>query len=166
MVSKSAGVIMVRLKRYVCEDGNIKIIPLFLCVKPGGPWKNMDWSIPKGGKEKDDNTLKDTGIREFGEETGQIAPENELIPIGSIKQRKGKIVYAWYFIDYSNDNIVFKSNTYTIEHPKGSGKTKTFKEVVFHKFLDEIEAKDLLIDTQFEFISRIIKQLKDKNLID
>ena len=90
MVSKSAGVIMVRLKKYVDVDGRIKVIPLFLCVKPGGPWKNMDWSIPKGGKEKDDDTLKDTGIREFAEETGQIAPENDLIPIGSIKQKKRK----------------------------------------------------------------------------
>ena len=29
-------------------------------------------------------------IDTFEEETGQIAPENELVPIGSIRQRKGK----------------------------------------------------------------------------
>ena len=54
---------------------------------------------------------------------------------------------------------------YTIEHPKGSGKTKTYKEVVSHKFLDEAEAKEKLIDAQFDFIIRIKKNLTERNLI-
>lgn len=165
MVVKSAGVIMVRFNTYTDNSNNIVREPLFLCVKPGGPWKNMEWSIPKGGKETNDKTLKDTGIREYEEETGQIAPENDLIPIGSIKQRKGKVVYAWYFVDNSNEPIKFRSNSYTIEHPKGSGKIKTYKEAVNHRFLNEDDAKTLLISSQFEFIKRIRKKLEETNLI-
>ena len=165
MVIKSAGIIMVRLKNGLDRYGNTTKIPTFLCVKPGGPWKNMDWSIPKGSREKNDLSLKSTGIREFEEETGQIAPEDELIPIGSIRQRKGKNVFAWYFVDYCNEHICFRSNTYTIEHPKGSGKTKTYKEAIAHRFLTEEEAKEKLIDAQYLFIERVKNSLQERKII-
>ena len=165
MVIKSAGIVMVRIKKMCNLDGTSSNVPLYLCVKPGGPWKNMDWSIPKGGKEKDDISLKNAGIREFGEETGQIAPEEELISVGSIRQRKGKVVYAWYFIDNNTGPIKFRSNSYSIEHPKNSGKMKSYKEVINHKFLTENEAYELLISPQYEFILRIKKDLEARGLL-
>ena len=154
MVVKSAGIIMVR---------NTNQGLRFLCIKPGGPWKNMAWSIPKGGVEPDDKTLKDTAMREFGEETGQLVLETDLIPIGSIKQRKGKVVHAWFFVDNDNSPIKFRSNSYKIEHPKKSGKYVTFKEAISHKFLSAHEAKELLIPAQYELIRRIVKLFNDEN---
>ena len=165
MVNKSAGVVMVRIEHSLGTDGNYCKVPRFLCVEPGGPWKNMAWSIPKGGREPEDNTLRDTGVREYEEETGQIAPVDELVPVGSIRQRKGKTVHAWYFVDSGDYPIKFRSNTYKIEHPKGSGKFKTYKEAIAHKFLTEDEAKDKLIDAQFELILRIKRNLEIRKLI-
>jgi len=165
MVNKSAGVVMVRIRLSQSTDNNCSKEPVFLCVEPGGPWKNMAWSIPKGGREPQDNTLFETGTREFEEETGQIAPVNELFSVGSIRQRKGKTVHAWYFIDNDNNPIKFRSNTYRIEHPKGSGRMKTYKEAITHQFLTVDEAKDKLIDAQFELILRIKRNLEIRNLL-
>ena len=165
MVNKSAGVIMVRIINGKDSNNNVVKIPLFLCLEPGGPWKKMAWSIPKGGKEITDDSLIETGMREFEEETGQIAPKEELISIGSIRQRKAKTVHAWFFIDNDEQPIKFRSNTYRIEHPKGSGKMKTYKEAISHKFLTEEEAKEKLIDTQFDFILRIKRILGNKKLL-
>ena len=79
MVVKSAGIIMVR---------NTNQGLRFLCIKPGGPWKNMAWSIPKGGVEPDDKTLKDTAMREFGEETGQLVLETDQLEALSREREK------------------------------------------------------------------------------
>ena len=66
---------------------------------PGGPyWSSKDegaWSIPKGGIMPGEDPLQGA-IREFTEETG-FAPAGPFLPLGSITQRSGKIVYAWAF---------------------------------------------------------------------
>src|SRR5512140_3138884 len=64
---------------------------------PGGPfWARRDegaWTIPKGGAEAGADAL-DAAKREFLEETG-IPAGGEFLPLGSIRQRAGKIVHAW-----------------------------------------------------------------------
>jgi predicted NUDIX family NTP pyrophosphohydrolase len=84
----SAGILLYRKKN--------NFIEVFL-VHPGGPfWKNKDkgaWSIPKGEFTKDEDPLT-VAKREFNEETGQ-AVAGDFVELTPIKQKGGKMVYAW-----------------------------------------------------------------------
>ena len=70
-----------------------------LLAHPGGPfWRHRDlgaWSIPKGELEAGESD-EAAARREFFEETGLRAAE-ELIYLGEVKQKGGKIVKAWAF---------------------------------------------------------------------
>jgi predicted NUDIX family NTP pyrophosphohydrolase len=70
-----------------------------LLAHPGGPfWRRKDlgaWSIPKGELEPGESD-EGAARREFFEETGLRAAE-ELIYLGEVKQKGGKIVKAWAF---------------------------------------------------------------------
>ncbi len=118
---QSAGIIL-----YKFEEEKLQI---FL-VHPGGPfWQNKDagsWSIPKGEFLDSENPL-DAAKREFEEETGTKLFGNfiELIPI---KQKAGKIVYAWAFQGNINANTI-TSNTFTVEWPPKSNKLVTYPEI-------------------------------------
>src|SRR3954466_4918344 len=84
----SAGLLMFRRDRGVLK---------FLLVHPGGPfWAKKDegaWTIPKGEVETDEDRLSRARI-EFEEELGSAA-HGEFIELGWIKQKGGKVVYAW-----------------------------------------------------------------------
>src|SRR3954447_5271728 len=87
---RSAGILLFRRRGGETE---------FLLVHPGGPfWANKDagaWSIPKGQIE-DEEEPRACAIRELEEELGK-APEldpEQLIELGSIRQRAGKTVGA------------------------------------------------------------------------
>jgi predicted NUDIX family NTP pyrophosphohydrolase len=153
MPKRSAGLVMFTLK-----DDNLKI----LLVHPGGPFFTKKdggyWGIPKGLIENDENIL-DAAIREFKEETG-IKPEGEYIPLGEIKQNSGKIVHAWA-IEVKDDSLSnFKSNTFELEWPPGSGKKRNFPEVDKCEFftLEEIEKK--ITPSQIPLINNLKAYLK------
>ena len=118
---QSAGIILYRF-----EEENLHV---FL-VHPGGPfWQNKDegsWSIPKGEFLDGENPL-DAARREFEEETGYKLSGRfmELIPI---KQKGGKIVYAWA-LQGNIDAGTLTSNTFTIEWPPKSNKLVTYPEI-------------------------------------
>src|SRR5205809_587366 len=69
-----------------------------LLVHPGGPfWAKRDagaWSIPKG-EYADGEEPRACALREFEEELGTPLDAQELVDLGSIKQRNGKVVTAW-----------------------------------------------------------------------
>jgi predicted NUDIX family NTP pyrophosphohydrolase len=100
----SAGILMYRLNLH---------LEVFL-VHPGGPFfKNKDlgsWSIPKGEVDPTE-TPRDTAIREFKEETGIEEAPKDLLYLGEIKQKSGKVVYAWAF-EYNFTGTI-KSNMVT-----------------------------------------------------
>ncbi len=99
-------------------------------VHPGGPfWQRKDlaaWSIPKGEFAPDENPLE-AARREFEEETGfpAIGPFSELEPV---KQPGGKVVVAWA-VEGNLDAAAVRSNTFSIEWPRGSGKQQEFPEI-------------------------------------
>jgi predicted NUDIX family NTP pyrophosphohydrolase len=101
-----------------------------LLAHPGGPfWAKKDdgvWTIPKGLIEGGGEPLA-TARREFTEETNLVAA-SELIPLAPVKQKSGKIVYAWAF-EADFDLAKFASNTFEIEWPPKSGKWKSFPEI-------------------------------------
>jgi len=121
MARESAGLLMYRRRGGVIE---------LLLVHPGGPfWKNKDagaWTIPKGEVGPGEDLLA-AAKREFEEELG-AAPAGEFVPLGSVKQKGGKVVHAWA-VEGELDVAAVKSNTFEMEWPPRSGKRQAFPEV-------------------------------------
>ena len=121
MAKTSAGILLFRIRGKELE---------VLLVHPGGPfWKGKDegsWTIPKGEPQPSEELLA-AAIREFGEETG-FSPEGDFIPLTPVKQKSGKLVYAWA-IESDFDIESIKSNFFEIEWPPHSGKKKEFPEI-------------------------------------
>ncbi len=121
MAQRSAGILLYRRRR-----GGVEV----LLVHPGGPfWANKDegaWSIPKGLYEADEDPLA-AARREFAEETGAEV-EGEAIALGSFRQSSAKIVDAWA-VEGDFDPATLESNTFTLEWPPRSGKTREVPEV-------------------------------------
>ena len=99
--------------------------PEYFLVHPGGPFyarkDDGAWTIPKGLTDPEES-LADAAKREFTEETG-LPVEGELISLGFIKMKSGKIVHAWMFAGEWDDSSAISSNTFPLEWPPGSGKT-------------------------------------------
>jgi predicted NUDIX family NTP pyrophosphohydrolase len=104
--------------------------PEFFLVHPGGPfWQNKDagaWTIPKGGFTNEEEPLA-AAQREFAEETGTVIKGN-FIPLQPVKQKAGKMVYAWA-VEGDIDAAAIVSNTFKAEWPYKSGKWNTYPEV-------------------------------------
>ncbi len=101
-----------------------------LLAHPGGPfWAKKDegvWTIPKGVAEPDADLFATAG-REFTEETNFVAA-GEFVALAPVKQKSGKIVYAWAFeADFNLSS--FASNTFEIEWPPKSGHWQNFPEI-------------------------------------
>jgi len=110
-------------------------------VHPGGPfWKNKDlgtWSIPKGEFGEEEDPL-DAARREVSEELG-IQPVGNFIPLSPVKQKSGKLIYAWA-LPYDVDPALIRSNTFEFEWPLNSGREKQFPEVDKATWFDAKEA--------------------------
>ena len=104
--------------------------PEVLLVHPGGPfWKNKDlasWSIPKGEYLENEDAFA-AAQREFEEETG-IPPKGQFTPLGQLRQPGGKLVTAWAF-EGDCDPSAIRSNLFSMEWPRGSGRIQEFPEV-------------------------------------
>ncbi|MGZ3951991.1 MAG: NUDIX domain-containing protein [Flavisolibacter sp.] len=148
----SAGIV---LFRKTGED-----VEVFL-VHPGGPfWKGKDkgvWSIPKGEFTEGEDPLT-VAKREFNEETGQTI-DGDFKGLKPIKQKGGKIVYAWAVEgDADADNIV--SNTFKQEWPYKSGKWITIPEVDKAGWFTVEEAKEKINAAQVAFIEELVDSLQ------
>lgn len=102
----------------------------FLLAHPGGPfWARRDtgaWSIPKGLVEDGEDTLA-AARREFTEETG-LEIGGDFQPLGSLKQKGGKIVHA-FLVEADLDLGGFRSNLFEMQWPPRSGKIQAFPEI-------------------------------------
>jgi len=114
----------------------------FLLVHPGGPfWKNKDagaWTIPKGEVAEGEEPLA-TAKREFEEELG-FKPSGDFIELNPVRQKAGKLVYAWAF---EGDCVASEchSNIFEMEWPPRSGKRVQFPEVDRAEWFSLEEAK-------------------------
>lgn len=151
MGKKSAGILLYRLK------GNS--LEVFL-VHPGGPlWAKKDlgaWSIPKGEFTEQESPLA-AAKREFKEELG-IEFTGSVIPLTPIKQKSGKIVYAWAS-EGDIDPDAIKSNTFEMEWPPGCGKKQEFPEIDKGKWMDISEARRKIIPSQSPLIDELVSTL-------
>jgi predicted NUDIX family NTP pyrophosphohydrolase len=136
----------------------------FLLVHPGGPyWAKKDdgaWSIPKGGIEGEEDS-RAAALRELDEELGAAAPDldaGELIDLGSVRQRAGKVVDAWGAAgDF--DPAALDSNTFEMEWPPRSGREVEFPEVDRADWFDLEAARRKLLPAQGEFLDRLLEHL-------
>ena len=148
---QSAGILM-----YARRAGGLEV----LLVHPGGPfWKKRDegaWSIPKGEAEEGEDFLT-AAVREFREEIGLVVKES-LVDLGWVKQKGGKIVYAWA-IEAGADQISLRSNTFEMEWPPGSKKIQTFPEIDRAEFFPLAEAEKKINESQRMFLERLLQKL-------
>jgi predicted NUDIX family NTP pyrophosphohydrolase len=149
---RSAGILLYRLT----GEG-----PEVLLVHPGGPfWAKRDdgaWSIPKGEYAEDDDPLA-SALREFEEETGTPLEPGELVELGSVKQKSGKVVVAWASRG-DLDAEAIQSNTSAMEWPPRSGRTAEFPEVDRAGWFDPPTARRKLVAAQAAFVDRLLERL-------
>jgi len=132
----------------------------FFLVHPGGPfWAKKDegsWSIPKGELEAGEDPLE-TAKRELEEETGIVA-QGPCVPLGSVKQKNGKLVHVWA-IEQDADAASIRSNTFALEWPPRSGRTREFPEVDRAAWFDLATARRKINAAQRELLERLAATL-------
>jgi predicted NUDIX family NTP pyrophosphohydrolase len=157
MPKRSAGLL---LYRWVGGE------PEVLLVHPGGPyWAKKDdgaWSLPKGEYEPGEDPLE-VAIREFREELGVEPPEvSSPAFLGEVRQPGGKLVRAWGMggdVDVSD----VTSNTFSMEWPPRSGRTKEFPEVDRAGWFGLEDARRKLLRGQLGFIDRLSESLQGRS---
>jgi predicted NUDIX family NTP pyrophosphohydrolase len=155
MAKKSAGLLLYRFQNQSLE---------VLLVHPGGPfWKNKDWgawSIPKGEIEENEELLK-AAARETKEETGISVDINNPIPLKPVKQKSGKIIYAW--AKEANFEIEeIKSNFFEMEWPPKSGKKAFFPEVDKAAWLNLDDAEKKIVSGQLPLLRELEQKLLER----
>jgi len=129
----SAGLLM-----YRATSGTLEV----LLVHPGGPfWASKDrgaWSIPKGEYLAHEDPL-DAAVREFQEETGWL-PRGPFRPLSPVTYASGKVISAWA-VEGDCDPALLRSNTFSLEWPRGSGRLREFPEVDRGAWFDLPEAR-------------------------
>ena len=147
----SAGLLMFRRRELGVE--------VFL-VHPGGPiWRKKDvgaWSIPKGEVLAGEDDLA-AARREFEEETG-IKPAGQFVSLGEIKQPSGKVVIAWAF--EGDGKPAIHSNTFSMEWPPKSGRTREFPEVDRAEWFSLNDARDRIHRGQIGFLDELTARFR------
>jgi predicted NUDIX family NTP pyrophosphohydrolase len=153
---RSAGVLLHRRR----EGGRE-----YLLVHPGGPfWSKRDegvWSIPKGQIE-DGEDPRACALREMSEELGEEAAPalaaEQLLELGAVRQRAGKVVEAWA-AEAEFDPERLASNTFEIEWPPRSGRIQDFPEVDRAGWFGIEEARRRILPGQTELLDRLAQLL-------
>ena len=142
MAKRSAALLVYRLS---AVDG-LEV----LVAHMGGPfWARRDargWSIPKGECEAGEDPLA-TARREFAEEMGAPPPDGEVAELGERRQPSGKVIIS-YAVEGDFDLSGFRSNTFTLEWPRGSGKTQEFPEMDRAAWMGLDQASEMLVKGQ------------------
>lgn len=151
-MKQSAGFLMYRRR-----EGELQV----LLAHPGGPfWAHRDegaWSIPKGELEAGEEPLA-AARREFEEETG-VVPEGPFLQLPSVEQKNRKLVHAWAF-EGDCDPAAIRSNTFTMEFPRGSGKMAEFPEIDRAEFFSPDEARRKINPAQAALVDALEERLR------
>ena len=144
---QSAGLLLYRTRNGATQ--------VFL-VHPGGPfWAKKDdgaWSLPKGEFVAGEEPL-DAAKREFEEETG-FSPTGSFLALEPIRQPSGKIVHAWA-VQGDAEPSALRSNTFSMEWPKGSGKVREFPEIDRADWFSLDVARRKLLKGQVAFLDQL-----------
>ncbi len=153
MAKRSAALLVYRLS---AEDG-LEV----LVAHMGGPfWARRDahgWSIPKGECEAGEDPLA-TARREFAEEMGAPAPEGAPAYLGEWRQPSGKII-SCYAVEGEFDLAGFRSNTFSMEWPRGSGMQQEFPEMDRAEWMTVERAATKLVKGQLPILAALQQHL-------
>ena len=151
----SAGLLLYRPRASALE---------VLIGHPGGPfWARKDdgaWSIPKGEYARGEDPWQ-AARREFAEELGCPAPAGEPVDLGVVKQPSGKIL-AVFALGADLDIGGFRSNTFALEWPKGSGRLQEFPELDRVAWLPVEQARIKLLKGHRVFLDRLAEHVHVK----
>jgi predicted NUDIX family NTP pyrophosphohydrolase len=151
MPKRSAGLLLFRR-----APGGLEV----LLGHPGGPFfARKDegvWSIPKGEID-DDEEPRAAALREFAEETGTVPPDRDLLDLGEIRQRSGKLVRAWA-AEGDLDAGAIVSNTFALEWPPRSGRQQTFPEIDRAEWFGLEEAARRMVPAQAQLLDRLAER--------
>ena len=156
MPKRSAALLLYRLR----EEGLEVLI-----AHMGGPfWARKDaraWSIPKGEYEDGEDPLG-AAMREFEEEMGSPPPKGEIIELGDCRQSSGKVITT-YAVEGDFDLDGFRSNTFAMEWPQGSGTIREFPEVDRADWVIFDRASALLVKGQVPIITALRETLRARS---
>jgi len=157
MAKDKSGLISAGILLWRRRGGRVEV----LLAHMGGPfWVNKDlghWTIPKGEVEPGEE-LVEVARREFEEETGHATPDGDMIDLGSIRQKSGKVVHGWG-VEGDLDPATAVSNTYEMEWPPRSGRTVSFPEIDRVEWFDPGAARAKLRAAQVPFLDRLDEAL-------
>jgi predicted NUDIX family NTP pyrophosphohydrolase len=133
-----------------------------LIAHMGGPfWARKNaraWSIPKGEYDETEDPL-DAARREFEEEIGSPAPPGAVAALGEQHQSGGKIIVT-YAVEGDLDLAGFRSNTFTMEWPRGSGQVQEFPEMDRAEWMSLDRAADMLVKGQVPILDALREHLR------
>ncbi len=92
--------------------------------------------------------------REFREELGSEPPDAEPLALGTVKNKSGKLIYAWA-LEGDFDLATFKSNTFMLEWPPRSGQMREFPEVDRAAFFALSDAEPKLHQAELPLLERL-----------
>ncbi len=128
----------------------------------GGPfWARKDaraWSIPKGEYEAAEDPLA-AARREFEEEIGSPAPQGDVADLGEQRQSGGKVIVT-YAVEGDLDLSGFRSNTFTMEWPRGSGQIREFPEIDRAEWMSLGRASEMLVTGQIPILDALRAHLR------
>jgi predicted NUDIX family NTP pyrophosphohydrolase len=127
----------------------------------GGPfWADREaraWSIPKGEYDATEDPLA-AARREFAEEMGSPPPDGPVTSLGERRQPSGKIITT-FAVAGDFDLSGFRSNTFTLEWPRGSRQFQEFPEVDRAAWMTADRAADLLVKGQVPILDDLRARL-------
>ena len=127
--------------------------PAFLLAHPGGPfWARRDagaWTIPKGLIDAGEDPLA-AARREFFEEIG-IEVTGAFETLADRRLKSGKTVVAW-LVEADLDLASFRSNSFEMEWPRGSGRRITAPECDRAAYFGEAQALVKVLEYQRGFV--------------
>ncbi|HTN99991.1 MAG TPA: NUDIX domain-containing protein [Microthrixaceae bacterium] len=161
MPKRSAAVLLYRGDQSSGDQASGEARLEVLAVHPGGPfWAKKDlgsWSLPKGEYTDDEDPMT-AAVREFTEELGSPPPAGELVDLGEVRQRGGKLIRAWALQgDLCVDEIA--SNTFEMEWPPKSGEIRSFPEVDRAEWFTIEEARKKLNPGQVPLLDELVVRL-------
>ncbi len=153
VVVHSAGILLHRAG----PDG-----PEVLLGHMGGPfWARKDagaWSVPKGEHGPDEDPLA-AAVREFAEELGSPPPPGTPVGLGTVRQPGGKRLTVFALAgDLDADAVV--SNTFTLEWPRGSGRTREYPEIDRAAWFGMADARRAVVRGQVPFLDLLEELLR------
>jgi predicted NUDIX family NTP pyrophosphohydrolase len=132
-----------------------------LIAHMGGPfWARKDagaWSIPKGEHTDGEEPLA-AARREFAEEMGSPPPAGDVVALGTVRQSGGKTVTT-FAVEGDFDLDGFRSNTFELEWPRGSGRVQQFPEVDRAAWVSVAVAREKLVKGQVPVLDALLAHL-------